>query len=83
MIHAEGWQIFRLVQKIIRLLLKVTKLNTGREIAIDNEHSQDGNMVKLEKTENSIHHDLQILAPISKVYEVVTEPSYLINWWSQ
>ena len=49
MIHEEGWQIFRLVRKIIRLLSKVTKLNTGREIAVDNEHSQDGNMVKLEK----------------------------------
>ena len=83
MIRVEGWEIFRLVQKIIRLLLKVAKLNTGREIAVDNEHSQDGNMVKLEKTENSIHHDLQILAPISKVYEAVTEPSHLINWWPQ
>jgi uncharacterized protein YndB with AHSA1/START domain len=29
----------------------------------------------------SIHHDLLIKAPIHKIFEAITEPEHLINWW--
>jgi len=28
-----------------------------------------------------IYHDLVISAPLSKVFEAITEPHHLINWW--
>lgn len=31
----------------------------------------------------SIHHDLEINAPIREVYEVVCDPVHLINWWPE
>ena len=31
--------------------------------------------------EYNIHHDLVIKAPIEKVFESITSPSHLINWW--
>ncbi|MEO1626403.1 MAG: SRPBCC domain-containing protein [Bacteroidota bacterium] len=37
----------------------------------------------MSKATYNIHHDLQIHAPLSKVYEAVTEPSHLVNWWPQ
>lgn len=30
---------------------------------------------------NSIYHDLIIKAPIENVYNAITEPKHLINWW--
>lgn len=30
---------------------------------------------------HSIHHDLVIKAPINKIFQVITEPEHLINWW--
>lgn len=31
----------------------------------------------------SIHHDLEINAPIREVYEAVCDPVHLINWWPE
>lgn len=28
-----------------------------------------------------IYHDLPIKAPINKIFQMVSEPSHLINWW--
>ena len=30
---------------------------------------------------HSIYHDLVIKAPIKKVYDAITEPMHLVNWW--
>lgn len=30
---------------------------------------------------HSIYHDLTIKAPINQIYQVITEPEHLINWW--
>lgn len=29
----------------------------------------------------SVYHDLVINAPVSQVYEAVTQPTHLVNWW--
>lgn len=29
----------------------------------------------------SIYHELVINAPINKIYEAITEPRHLVNWW--
>jgi uncharacterized protein YndB with AHSA1/START domain len=29
----------------------------------------------------SIYHDFEVKAPINRVYEAVTEPLHLVNWW--
>lgn len=31
----------------------------------------------------SIHHDLEIKAPAQKIYEAVSAPEHLINWWPE
>ena len=36
---------------------------------------------KLNKESYSIFHDLIITAPISKVFQAITKPEHLINWW--
>ena len=28
-----------------------------------------------------IHHDLTITAPVSKVFDAITQPTHLVNWW--
>lgn len=38
-------------------------------------------MSKPSNTCNSIYHDLVIKATISKVFDAVSEPECLINWW--
>ena len=30
---------------------------------------------------HSIHHDLEINGSINKIFQTITEPEYLINWW--
>lgn len=30
---------------------------------------------------HSIYHDLGINAPLKKVYEAITNPKHLVNWW--
>ena len=30
---------------------------------------------------HSIHHDLMIKAPLNKIFQAITEPAHLINWW--
>ena len=32
---------------------------------------------------HTIYHDLVIEAPIAKVYEAISQPSGLVNWWPQ
>lgn len=32
---------------------------------------------------NSIYHDLVINAPLANVFEAITEPKHLVNWWPQ
>ena len=33
------------------------------------------------KTGFAIYHDLFIKSSLSKVFETITEPDHLINWW--
>lgn len=35
----------------------------------------------MEEQTYNIYHDLIIKAPISRVYEAITQPSDLVNWW--
>ena len=35
----------------------------------------------LKRKGHSIYHDLAISAPINKVFQAITSPEHLINWW--